>query len=147
MTAFDELIDKLKKVESNLILTLSDVINDNNEQLEDAQRDQMAKGKNAQGKNIGRLKNAGYAKLKKSKGGKAPLNVADLKNEGDFYKGIKASADKTDFTLTSTDFKKPFLIKRYTDAIFGYNAKTFKQVKNVVLVPGMIKDIKKQLKL
>ena len=147
MTAFDEIIDRLKKVESELIITLSDVINDNNEQLEQAQRDQMSIGKNADNNNIGRLKNKGYALRKKANGGKAPLNIADLKNNGDFYKGIKASADRTIFTLTSTDYKKPFLIKRYTEQIFGYNDKTFTSVKDVVLIPGMIADIKKQLKL
>ena len=147
MTAFDVLIDNLKKVENELIITLSDVINDNSEQLEQAQRDQMAKGKNADNNNIGRLKNKGYALRKKANGGKAPLNIADLKNKGDFYKGIKASADRNTFTLTSTDSKKDFLIKRYTEQIFGYNNKTFTSVKNVVLVPGMIKDIKKQLKI
>ncbi len=147
MTAFDVLIDRLKKVESELIITFSDVINDNNEQLEQAQRDQMAWGKNADNNNIGRLKNKGYALRKKANGGKAPLNIADLKNSGDFYKGIKASADRTTFTLTSTDFKKDFLIKRYTEQIFGYNVKTFSTVKDVVLIPGMIQDIKKQLKV
>ncbi len=147
MTAFDELINDLKKVESELIITLSDVINDNSDKLEKAQRDQMSIGKNADNNNIGRLKNKGYALRKKANGGKAPLNIADLKNSGDFYKGIKASADRSTFTLTSTDDKKPFLIKRYSDKIFGYSDKTFKKVKNVVLVPGMITDIKKQLKL
>jgi len=147
MTAFDELIDNLKKVESELIITLSDVINDNSDKLEQAQRDQMAKGKNTDNNNIGRLKNKGYALRKKANGGKAPLNIADLKNKGDFYKGIKASADRNTFTLTSTDSKKDFLIKRYTEQIFGYNNKTFTSVKNVVLIPGMIEDIKKQLKI
>ena len=147
MTVFEEVIDKLKKVESELIITLSDVINDNSEQLEQAQRDQMSIGKNADNNNIGRLKNKGYALRKKANGGKAPLNIADLKNSGDFYKGIKASADRTTFTITSTDDKKDFLIKRYSDSIFGYNNKTFTSVKNVVLIPGMIQDIKRQLKI
>jgi len=147
MTVFEEVIDKLKKVESELIITLSDVINDNSEQLEQAQRNQMSIGKNADNNNIGRLKNKGYALRKKANGGKAPLNIADLKNSGDFYKGIKASADRNTFTITSTDSKKDFLIKRYTEQIFGYNNKTFTSVKNVVLVPGMIEDIKKQLKI
>ncbi len=147
MNAFDELIDKLKNIESDLIITLSDVINDNSDKLEEAQKNQMALGKNIDNKNIGRLKNQGYANRKKAAGGKAPLNIADLKNKGDFYRGIKASANRDTFTLTSTDDKKPFLIKRYSDKIFGYSDKTFKKVKNVVLVPGMITDIKKQLKL
>ena len=72
MNAFDTLIDRLKQIEESLIITLSDVINDNSEQLEDAQREQMSIGKNALNKNIGRLKNQGYAKSKKSSGGKAP---------------------------------------------------------------------------
>jgi len=72
MTAFDELIDKLKNIESDLIITLSDVINDNSDKLEDAQKNQMSLGKNIDDKNIGRLKNQGYAKRKKAAGGKAP---------------------------------------------------------------------------
>ena len=72
MTAFDELIDKLKNIESDLIITLSDVINDNSDKLEDAQKKQMSLGKNIDNKNIGRLKNQSYAKTKKANGAKAP---------------------------------------------------------------------------
>ena len=56
MNAFDELIDKLKNIESDLIITLSDVINDNSDKLEEAQKNQMSLGKNIDNKNIGRLK-------------------------------------------------------------------------------------------
>jgi len=143
--AFDELILRLKKVEQELQSTLVNVINDNDKELEEAQRDQMAVGQNALGKNIGFLKNQGYAKRKKAAGGKAPLNVADLKNNGDFYRGVKASANSTTFTLTSTDGKKDLLIQKYTDDIFGYNQKTFVDVKDLVLVPSMITDIRRQL--
>jgi len=144
-TAFDELIKRVKKIEAGLIVTLSNVINENDKELEEAQRDQMSVGKNALGKNIGRLKNQGYANRKKAAGGKAPLNVADLKNSGDFYRGVKASATKTVFTLTSTDSKKDLLIQKYSDEIFGYNQKTFTKVKDLILVPGMILDIREQL--
>lgn len=144
--AFDELIDKLKRVESNLSKTLVTVINDNNKELEDAQRDQMAVGKNALDKSIGRLRNQRYASIKKAQGGKAKLGIADLKNKGSFYRGIKASANSTTFTLTSTDSKKDLLIQKYTNEIFGYSSKTFTLVKDLVLVPGMILDIREQLK-
>jgi hypothetical protein len=97
-------------------------------------------------KSIGRLRNNRYANLKKAKGGKAPKGIADLKNSGDFYRGIKASANQTTFTLTSTDSKKDLLIQKYTNEIFGYSSKTFTLVKDLVLVPGMITDIKEQLK-
>ena len=146
-TAFDELIDRLKRVEIELSKTLVTVINDNNKELEDAQRDQMSVGKNALDKNIGRLRNQRYASIKKAKGGKAPLNIADLKNKGSFYRGIKASANQTTFTLTSTDSKKDLLIQKYTNKIFGYSSKTFTLVKDLVLVPGMITDIRKQLNI
>ena len=146
-TAFDELIDRLKRVEVELSKTLVTVINDNNKELEDAQRDQMAVGENALDKNIGRLRNQRYASIKKARGGKAPKNIADLKNKGDFYRGIKASANQTTFTLTSTDNKKDLLIKKYTNEIFGYNSKTFTLVKDEILVPGMITDIRKQLNI
>jgi len=146
-TAFDEIIDRLKRVELGLSKTLVNVINDNSKQLEDAQRDQMSIGKNALGSNIGRLKNQGYANRKKASGGKAPLNIADLKNTGEFYRGVKASATNTVFTLTSTDSKKDLLVQKYTDEIFGYNMTTFTTVKDLILIPGMIQDIKKQLKV
>lgn len=145
-TAFDELIDKLKRIESELSKTLVNVINENDKKLEDAQRDQMAVGKNALDKNIGRLRNNRYANLKKAKGGKAKLGIADLKNKGSFYRGIKASANQTTFTLTSTDNKKDLLIQKYTNEIFGYNDKTFTLVKDSILIPGMITDIREQLK-
>ena len=146
-TAFDELIDRLKRVEIELSKTLVTVINDNNKELEDAQRDQMSVGKNALDKNIGRLRNQRYASIKKAKGGKAPMNIADLKNKGSFYRGIKASANQTTFTLTSTDSKKDLLIQKYTNEIFGYSSKTFTLVKDEILVPGMITDIRKQLNI
>ncbi len=146
-TAFDEIIDRLKRVELELSKTLVNVINENDKELENAQRDQMAVGKNALDKNIGRLRNQRYASIKKAKGGKAPLNIADLKNSGSFYRGVKASANQTTFTLTSTDSKRDLLIKKYTNEIFGYSDKTFTLVKDLVLVPGMILDIREQLKI
>tara|TARA_R110000850_G_scaffold35259_3_gene94080 strand:- start:287 stop:733 length:447 start_codon:yes stop_codon:yes gene_type:complete len=146
-TAFDELIDRLKRVEIELSKTLVTVINDNNKELEDAQRNQMSVGKNALDKNIGRLRNQRYASIKKARGGKAPKNIADLKNKGGFYRGIKASANQTTFTLTSTDSKKDLLIQKYTNEIFGYSSKTFTLVKDEILVPGMITDIRKQLNI
>ena len=103
--------------------------------------------KNALDKNIGRLRNQRYASIKKAQGGKAPMNIADLKNKGSFYRGIKASANQTTFTLTSTDSKKDLLIKKYTNEIFGYSSKTFTLVKDEILVPGMITDIRKQLNI
>jgi hypothetical protein len=145
-TAFDEIIDRLKRIESELSKTLVNVINENDKELEDAQRNQMAVGKNALNKNIGRLRNQKYASIKKAKGGKAPKGIADLKNNGSFYKGIKASANQTTFTLTSTDSKKDLLTQKYTNEIFGYSSKTFTLVKDLVLVPGMITDIREQLK-
>ena len=62
-TAFDELIDRLKRVELQLSKTLVNVINENDKELEDAQRNQMSVGKNALDKNIGRLRNNRYANL------------------------------------------------------------------------------------
>lgn len=145
MNAIEILIDRLKKVENELADTLVTVINDNNDKLEDAQREQMSVGLNSLNQSIGRLRNNNYANQKKRKGGKAPLGIADLKDTGDFYKGIKASATKSLLTITSTDSKKDLLIQKYSDEIFGYNQTTFVKVKDLVLVPGMIQDIKKQL--
>ena len=145
MNAFDELITKLKTVEAGLNKTFVAVLNENDKELEKAQTDQMAVGKNALNNNIGRLKNAGYAARKKASGGKAPLNIADLKNTGEFYRGVKASANQSTLTITSTDNKKDLLVNKYTEEIFGYNDTTFNKLKQDVLIPDMILKIREQL--
>jgi hypothetical protein len=145
MNAFEELINKLKTVEAKLDTTFVKVLNENDDELKKAQTDQMSIGKNANNNNIGRLKNAGYARRKISKGGKAPFRVADLKDTGVFYRGVKASANSTTLTVTSTDSKKDKLVEKYTDDIFGFNDTTYNKLKQDVLVPDMILKIREQL--
>ena len=145
MNAIEKLIFKIDSIQNNLLTTVVTVLNENSDELEQAQRDQMAEGKNANGNNIGRLKDRAYALRKKATGGKARLGIADLRNKGNFYKGITAKANKSVLTITSTDEKTDLLINKYTEQIFGYNNQTFGIVRDTIIIPGLIKEFKKQL--
>ena len=103
------------------------------------------KSENAEGKIIGKLRSAYYAKRKKAKGGIAKLGLVDLKNTGDFYDAIFAKVESKFIEISSSDSKTNLLEKKYGDIIFGLND-YYKQKYFEILVPEIIDLIRKYLK-
>ena len=140
-----DLFKCLKYIKNNLDDFILTAIKNTANDLEDVQRDQMQVGENAEGKIIGKLRSADYAKRKKAKGGIAKLGVVDLKNTGDFYDAIFAKVESKFIEISSSDFKTNLLEKKYGDIIFGLND-DYKKIYFEILVPEIIDLIRKYLK-
>jgi hypothetical protein len=56
-----------------------------------------------------------YAKEKKSNGGKAPIGVPDLHDEGDFYSGFYTKEEKDGLSISSSDPKTDKLEEKYSN--------------------------------
>jgi len=144
MELFKTLANRVDFVKNNIDKFILSAIEDTAQQLEEVQRDQMRIGENAEGKDIGKLRNRNYAKRKKAKGGKARFGVADLKNTGDFYDGIIAKVENKIIELTSTDKKTDLLEDKYGEVIFGLNENS-KEDYILILVPVVIEKINKYM--
>jgi hypothetical protein len=139
------LFDSLNYIKKNLDNFILKAITNTSEQLEDVQRDQMQVGENAEGNEIGKLRNVAYAKRKKQKGGIAKLGVVDLKNTGDFYDAIFARVTSKFIEISSSDSKTDLLEEKYGQIIFGLND-YYKQKYFEILIPEIQDLIRNYLK-
>ena len=140
-----DLFKCLKYIKNNIDDFILTAIKNTSTDLEDVQRDQMQVGENAEGKIIGKLRSADYAKRKKAKGGIAKLGLVDLKNTGDFYDAIFAKVESKFIEISSSDYKTNLLENKYGEIIFGLND-DYKKIYFEILVPEIIDLIRKYLK-
>ena len=139
--------DNLTKMLSGIDKIIKDAAERNNDELADIQTDQMQKGKNAIGGNIGSLRSPSYGQRKKNRGGRAPFLQVDLKNTGKFQRGVFAKVAATGILLDSSDSKTSELKEKYdkNGSIFGYNEDS-KGLVREVLVPTIAFQIKRDIK-
>ena len=98
---------------------IREVVEDNKEELADMNIAQLELGQDSEGELIRpELRNPGYAKMKKYKGGKAPLGTPDMKDTGSLYNKTNAEVRGNKIYFGSTDSKAPKLIKKY-GKLFG----------------------------
>jgi hypothetical protein len=114
-------------------------------QIEDTQREQMSRGEDNKGAEIGRLRNASYARRKKARGGQAPFGVVDLKNTGKFQRGVFATVQPKAVFLDSRDSKRQKLTSKYGNKIFGFNDKSVGLAKDQYLKDAAIEELRKLL--
>lgn len=120
------IIDELDAI----LLELSDVITGMN-------KEQLSVGQDAVGNLLSpNLQNAEYAFDKVDFGGEAPLGIADLHNEGNFYDGFKIIIGNTTITITSSDIKTLDLEGKYGD-IFGIQQDKLTELSIVYILPRL----------
>lgn len=132
MTILTDLVKKLQRLKSNQNTIIKEAVLRNQDKIEAVQANQMQEGRNAEGLEIGVLRNPAYARRKKSSGGRAPLGIVDLKNTGAFQKGIVAQPIQGGLTITSRDSKTPDLEEKYGEEIFGFDAKSVENIRPVL---------------
>jgi len=127
MSILEPLISKLSRF--NLRSFVVYILEETKSEIEDYQIDQLRFGFDGTGKLISpEYSSDDYARLKKELlRSEAPKYTPDLKLEGDFYRGIMAKVTRQFLEITSTDFKTPFLEKRYGDEILQLADSTFKR--------------------
>lgn len=140
---FSGLYKKLKALKIEKLIDRAVLLN--KEEIIDANTAQLSKGLRSDGSEISPgLANPFYAKEKKSSGGKAPLGVPDLKDEGDFYEGFYLESDSDGFEIGSKDSKESALQGKYGDKIFGLSDQSKENLKPQI-TEELITLIKEQL--
>lgn len=116
---FSDFNDKLQTFASNINEQMGIVIEQNEKQLVQMNREQLRKGEDTEGQILEPpLRNYQYAKSKKERGGQAPFWIPDLFLTGAFQGGMIIEVEDRDYFITSTDEKTEKLSKRYKN-IFG----------------------------
>jgi hypothetical protein len=125
----------------NVITLFAECLNESNEYIADLNTSQLSKGKDSLNETLDpTLRSPMYAKMKKSDGGQAPLGVADLHNEGDFYEGFFSKADQeANLFISSTDSKAAKLSGIYGPDIFGLSKESITDLKSITLETLLIK--------
>lgn len=106
---------------------------DNEAEVLDANTAQLEVGKDSFGRLLDRYASDEYARFKQFWGSKAPMGIADLKLEGDFYSGFVIVRKGADLIITSTDEKKDKLRDKYGEAIFGIAEDQMGELKSLLL--------------
>lgn len=135
--------------ELNISKVLQESVDDTTEELKNYQQQQMYAGQRADGENIDPLhgKYKGYALftvLEKQKKGQV-TNRVTLKDEGNFYLGIRVTATQKGVDFKGTDEKTDTLIAYYGPQIFGLNKDFSLIYSENDLTPLATEKIKKQI--
>jgi hypothetical protein len=137
----DLMIGKLLNIDIRAIV--ANQIQANGNYIEDLNRDQLEHGQLSDGSDIKPFYKKGTVVARKKKG--LQTAVVDLKDEEKFYKGIRTKpVANGDTELDSADPKTPYLVKRYSDRIFGLTVPSTEQLQDR-LKPFIQDDFKQAL--
>lgn len=96
--------------------------------------EQMHKGINSQGEQIGQYKSEAYAEMKNIQNPLPGFGVVDLRLTGDFYAGIKTTVSGEKVTTESSDPKNDQLVEKY-GPVFGLSDRYRREYLNEGLRP------------
>jgi hypothetical protein len=131
------MIDRVEKLNIDDAVQLS--IEDTRVDITAAQNQQMADGKQSDGKNISPGYKPTTIAIKKRKG--QPYDRVTLKDTGAFYKATFADVRDKEIIIDSADSKTEALLKKYGDKIFGLqpvvlaeytNGPFYKRLKDII---------------
>ena len=102
-------------------------IGEHHDDIEELNRGQLSAGQTTDGAEIKPFYRPITVRIKKLKG--QPSDRVTLKDEGHFYRGIRArSAGRADTVISSTDPKTKELVEKYTTRIFGLSVASKEQL-------------------
>lgn len=114
------------------------------EEIEDKQTEMLYSGLDGSGAAISPEYRPFTVEVKKAKG--QPYDRVTLKDEGDFYKKIRAEIDDAGVRLRGDDQKTIMLMDKYGDEILKLSGKTIEEIKEEILLPELRIETLKRLK-
>ncbi len=117
---------------------------DNDDEIIDANTAQLSTGKDSLGDFLAEYSSEEYAQFKQSIGSDAPMGVADLKLDGDFYSDFMMQREGKEVAIRSKDEKAPKLEKDYGLEIYGLAPERVPEVAPLV-VESLQKFIRDEL--
>lgn len=139
MSALDDILGKLITIRDTLPDIAVSVLEDAAPQIEDKITQQLQQGKRGDGSTLPNYSPVSVAKFGKPPG---PIKLFDT---GDFYQGIKVSANGSGLFIDDTDSKTPLLTEKYGDAILYLGDDSLAELKEDVFLPGILYEIEQIL--
>lgn len=133
-------MDKIQKIANKFLglknpLVLQGIIKESMDRMEDeveqAQSEQMYRGENADGTEINPTYTRNTVKYKQRKG--QPWDRVTLKDTGKFHRANRAEVAPTAIDIINSDSKKGDLVEKYGARIFGLNEKSILLLKPITL--------------
>jgi hypothetical protein len=122
MQTIESLYETIQSLDTDTICEAS--VKNTSDAIADLNAEQLFHGLSSKEKNLKSYRNEEYAEEKNRMNPLPGFGNPDLYYTGNFYKGIKATVDGSQFTITSSDEKTPMLTKKYGDKIiFGLGEK------------------------
>jgi len=122
-----------------------DILKRNTAEIEDINISQLEKGEDGDGAMLApSYRNKSYEAMKRSRLGlRTPLGVPNLRLTGETHKNIKALVSSKEIVFTVID--RYDLLKKYGEFI-GLNDSGQNELKEDIIIPEMIDDIKQDLR-
>ncbi len=133
----DVIINKAKKLKSEMQVLVFDVFFENAEVLEGYNRDQLRQGFRADGVPL-----PNYSPASVNFFGKRPGRIT-LHDTGAFYRGFLLDADPDEAFLIGTDEKTDMLEERYGEDILGISEENKERFNREVLLPKLQEGLKR----
>jgi len=140
MEVLDNLIRKLRKVKDLLPALLLAVIIESEAAIADLNIEQLQAGIRSDSSPIEPPYTPLTVAIKKVKG--QPFDRVTLRDEGDFYQGIKIEVFQNEFRLIGTDNKTFKLESKYGEAILGLTQENRIRLIEEILLPGLVDKIR-----
>jgi len=140
----DDLINKLKSLESEMFEAVKMVLQDNKEIILDMNSEEQLyeKGITRHGVEIASF--APYSpitvEIKREKG--QPTNRVTLRDEGDFHYSFYIEFTETGFEIKASDWKAKNLVANYGESILGLTEENFRDLAVNYVAPEILKILK-----
>lgn len=144
MKRLDDLINKLKSLESEMFEAVKMVLQDNKEIILDMNSEEQLyeKGITRHGVEIASF--APYSpitvEIKREKG--QPTNRVTLRDEGDFHYSFYIEFTETGFEIKASDWKAKNLVANYGESILGLTEENFRDLAVNYVAPEILKILK-----
>lgn len=145
MKRLNDLINKLKSLESEMFEAVKMVLQDNKEIILDMNSEEQLyeKGITRHGVEIASF--APYSpitvEIKREKG--QPTNRVTLRDEGDFHYSFFIAFTETGFEIKASDWKAKNLVANYGESILGLTEENFRDLAVNYVAPEILKILKR----
>jgi len=140
MNAIQKLLKKLERVPVRNFI--EDAARDSADKIADLNREQLNKGFGADGEKITpKYRNNQYAKKKFASNPKPGLGTPDLKNKGDFQKGIDVGVSSVGIQFEANDVKSTRLLFKYGEVV-GLSPASVVKLQRQILLPRIQTNLK-----
>lgn len=149
MAVLDKYYRQIDEIDKGLEQEAYKILAEVQEIITKLNTDQLLEGKTPKGQKLEpEYSRERYKRVKNKLNPLPGYGTPDLKLKGDFHSEFYLTAKNQEFELHSSDFKTPFLEKKYgKDNIFGLTVQNNKIVNYEILLPRLLEWVLSKIKI